>query len=480
MNEEDIQQVLKIFPVWDDSVWEPLQKKDFEEAERKLELVFENIDMDDWSSVYWQGIFSGIPAVLGNITLSEWKNMVRPIIIRSLITTASGKGLSIIIQNLGSAEQLEFIGLFTKNVFGATGEEKEEWLKEKRPSIYMLAISAPGQELGMNPIRYPDDLSVITLSKKFRILPKRIRDSLFSYSNAEVIFRSGRNNHLSDEKISLLSRVVGRVLMGFVHMEDFRKEIESELSIDDRIAGVLADELEGKIFYSVSSDISDVYEPINLSLEKEVRNKEKSEISISDFSSGTEESIPITTQASESPFIIHEERSAAPVQDKKSILKSISIPLGFFKKKTDIQVPVKSAKVQIESPTRDEKRVVNYSELRTSISPFENQSFINPIKNPTSVEVSAVTPGQLISNDANPVKTPVSEEKPVILPEKAAPSSETVSKQSEWIAKPVIQEKMAVRPSLVPEKLITEGVGILGTIKKTQPKVEGNLIDLKN
>jgi len=204
MNEEDIQQVLKIFPVWDDSVWEPLQKKDFEEAERKLELVFENIDMDDWSSVYWQGIFSGIPAVLGNITLSEWKNMVRPIIIRSLITTASGKGLSIIIQNLGSAEQLEFIGLFTKNVFGATGEEKEEWLKEKRPSIYMLAISEPGQELGMNPIRYPDDLSVITLSKKFRILPKRIRDSLFSYSNAEVIFRSGRNNHLSDEKISLL------------------------------------------------------------------------------------------------------------------------------------------------------------------------------------------------------------------------------------------------------------------------------------
>lgn len=435
MNEEDIQEALKIFPIWDASVWEPLQEKNYEEAERKLELIFENIDLDDWPVVYWQGIFSGIPSVLGDISELEWKNMVRPIIVKSLIMAASGKGLSVTIQNLEQPEQMEFIGLFIKNIPGAINEEKREWLKEKRPSIYMFAMSVPGQELGINPIRYSDNLSMVTLIKKFNVLPKKLRDSLFSYRNAEIIFRAGRNNHLSDEKISLLSRIAGRVLMGFVHMEDFQKEIELGLSIDTRIASVLTKEMEDKIFYSVSSDISDVYEPFNLSSEKNKDSNESAEIPISEFSSDAEETIPV--MSSESPFILHEEKSPAS-EEKKSSFRGFSMPFGFFKSKNQPAPVGKSTKVEIETSNdspKNEKRTVNYSELRTSLSPFDTeQGFINPVKNePISAPI-----------------VPIPEIKPV----PAAPE---------------------IPP--LPEEKRNE---IFGTIKKSQPKTEGNIIDLKN
>jgi hypothetical protein len=418
MEQDDIQEILKIFPTWDGSVQESLQKKDYESAEHNLGSVLENISMDDWSLVYWQGIFSGIPTVLGDTSEGEWKNMVRPIIVRSLIATASGKGLSIVIQELKPDEQLELVGLFTKNIPGITGEEKEGWLKEKRPSIFMLAIAAPAQELGINPIRYPDNLSVATLIRKFKILPRGLRDSLFSYGNAEIIFRAGKNNHLSDEKISLLSRVVGRVLMGFIHMEDFQKEVESGLSIDARVASALANELKDKIFYSVGSDISDVYEPVNLSLEKRT-DSNKSEISISDFSSDAEESIPITTQGSGEPFIIQEEKSlVTPAEEKKSILKSISIPLGFFKPKSAVSPTNRPVKAEVETPNqapKNQARVVHYSELRTSFSPFDGTDFLD-------------------------------------------------QKKSEEIK---------------PEIKTEEKVGILGTIKKSEPRMDGNTIDLR-
>ena len=255
--------------------------------------------------------------------------------------------------------------------------------------------------------------------------------------------------------------------MGFIHTEDFQKEIELGLSIDTRIAGVLANELKDKIFYSVDSDISDVYEPINLSLEKEVGIKEKSEISISDFSSSAEESIPIITQKSESPFILQEEKSVAPVENKKSILKSIGIPLGFFKKKDDIQAPPKPTRVEVEVPVKDEKRTVNYSELRTSISPFENPNFLN----------IPVTPKVQKTEDNIPkVET---NEPGLTEPEKSGPAPAPEIPKKPSILKMDGESNPA--PLIINQNEAAPGdIKILGTIKKSQPRVEGNVIDLKN
>ncbi|MEK6839583.1 MAG: hypothetical protein AABX72_01465, partial [Nanoarchaeota archaeon] len=329
MENEDIQEILKIFPIWDSSVWEALQKKQYDTAERNLKFVLENIDLDDLSLAYWQGIFSGIPAVLGDLSEEEWKNMVRPAILRALIGAVSGKGLSEIIQDLEPAEQLDFINLFLKNIPGATSEEKVSWLKEQRPSLFMLVLGAPGQELRLNPKQYSGGISIETLIKKYKILPKNLKNCLFSYDNAEEIFRMGKNNHFSDEKISLLARLVGRVILGFIHPEDFKKEIESDLQIDGRIAEVLANNIQSKIFYPIMSDLRDVYEPMNIEKDSSVNEKEI-EIPISEFSSGAEETIPVIS--SEKPFILHEEKSQAS-EEKKSSFKGFSMPFGFFKSK---------------------------------------------------------------------------------------------------------------------------------------------------
>jgi len=328
-------------------------------------------------------------------------------------------------------------------------------------------------------------------------MPESLRGLIYSPEHAEIIRHICENQHLSEEKTETVLGIVGSVITGFLHIQDLDHKMVTVLDLNPELAKTLASEINERVLNHFDKEIEAIFQPIlttgsknkmvdgggvNLIgikiIDEEPKNDEK-KIKISPDNSKISTESMVASSLSDNPFIIHEEKSAAPVQDKKSILKSISIPLGFFKKKTDAQIPMKPMKVQIESPARDERRVVNYSELRTSISPFENQSFINPIKNPLSNEAATTTLGRIISNDVTPVKTPASEEKPVILPEKAAPSSEVVLKQPEQTTKPVIQERMAVRPSLISDKPVTEGVGILGTIKKTQPKVEGNLIDLK-
>jgi hypothetical protein len=470
MENEDFQEALKMFPTWDSSVWEPLQNKEYDLAEQNLESVLENIDMDDWSLVHWQGIFGGVPAVLGDISEEEWRAMVRPAIVKAIIGAASGKGLSNTLQELEPLEQLEFLNLFVKNVPGATGEEKTAWLKEKRPSLYMLATAAPAQELGINPVRYSGGLSMNTLTKKFKIIPKNLKDSLFSYENTEAIFRIGRNNHLSDEKISLMARLVGRVLMGFVHPEDFEKELGTTLLIDGRIVEPIAREIGNKVFYYALSDIRDVYEPVNL--EKEASGDGRDvEIPISEFFSGAEENVPVTSSSpADKPFIIHEEKGAEPVlKEKSSILKSFSIPLGFFKQKSAAVQPGRPVKAEVEAPNqapKNEKRVVHYSELRTSFSPFGESNFLNPSGNePSRVDGTPNRP------QATPV-VPPPPEKPLSIGVKPVISDIPPIRTEPMIAPPIVREVDLTQKAEKPE--------ILGTIKKTEPKVEGNVIDLKN
>ncbi len=479
--DEDNQEILKTFPVWEKSVWEALQNKDYETAEENLKSVLGNFDLDDWPLIYWNGILSGIPSVLGDLDEDEWKSMAKPAIIRSVIAAANGKMLSTMIQDLEPDEQLSFPDLFIKNLPGATSDEKSEWLKNKRPSLYVFATSAPGQELGINPHRYAGTLPPSVINKRYKILPQKLKDSLFSYDYADIIFRLGKNNHLSEEKISLLARFTGRTILGFIHPEDFKKELESSLLIDNRIVSVLANEIENKIISPLSSEIKDVYEPVEI--RPDAGESVEREIPIGEFSSEGGK-IPITSikeieePTPDKPFILHEEKATAPASgEKKSIFKGFSIPLGFFKPKNKGGAqPTAPLRVEVETPDggKDEKRVVNYSELRTSLSPFENgQGFVN-LSRGRPAEDAATTASNGVGATASPKNN---ELKPVAdTPKTEVPAANKTERNE---INP-FEFKMPEKKN--EEKMESAGpkIQIMGTIKKPEPKVEGNVIDLKN
>ena len=125
----------------------------------------------------------------------------------------------------------------------------------------------------------------------------------------------------------------------------------------------------------------------------------------------------------------------------KAALRGFSIPLGFFKPKNRLSETGEPVRASIETHIKTEKRVVNYSELRTSLSPFgDADGFISPPKTG-----------------------------PVLSPSSAPGANE-----------PAPEAKTRPIPSGTSETATGAVGSIVGTIKKPEARVDGNTIDLKS
>ncbi len=290
-------------------------------------------------------------------------------------------------------------------------------------------------------------------------LPPKIQEAIDAISNLEIIQKISRKYKLSGDDGETLEMFTGFTLLGFIRPKNLLDEVAPILEVKEQTLVEILKEINREIFLPLHDDFQVLYQSQTSSWETNEeeqetnlrikifeggRNEKKSstetkvieinELGLGKEERGEEKSVPISSNA---PFILHEEKSAGTVAGgRKSILKSIAIPLGFFKSKNQLSSqPAKPIRVEIEIP-KSEKRVVNYSELRSSLSPFENQDFIN-IGSINEQKTSAIIPE--IPKPVEPAPAPKIPEKP------AAP-----------------EEKSE----------------ILGTIKKPEPKIEGNTIDL--
>ncbi|MGC9603245.1 MAG: hypothetical protein ABSF47_02130 [Minisyncoccia bacterium] len=270
---------------------------------------------------------------------------------------------------------------------------------------------------------------------------------------------------------------------------DFVQSLVREAKISESEAGSIAKEIKERILESMryalfqwGIDISDIKVHDAPSLkdiaprEVGVGLKEKN-VEISEIGEGENAPVLVPIQKSETeglyqettplepgtPFILHEEKKTETASGGKSIFRGFSIPLGFFKPKNPATRSDNSSMVKIETPEKTEKRVVNYSELRTSLSPFEGQqSFIN------------IKPSD--AGDATPVPAPI----PQMQTETAAPAipAAEIPRAPEPAPAAMPEKKTMMTPGGIATTKIPETGDILGMIKKTQPKVEGNVIDL--
>ncbi len=105
------------------------------------------------------------------------------------------------------------------------------------------------------------NVTQVQAQKRFQVLPETIQDAIFSVKSADIISSVCSQNHLSDEKTAKVSESAGWVLLGFIHPEDLAGEIRDSAGIDIKIASLIADQINTKIFQPIREEIEKIYAP---------------------------------------------------------------------------------------------------------------------------------------------------------------------------------------------------------------------------
>ena len=104
-------------------------------------------------------------------------------------------------------------------------------------------------------------LSRDQLLGRWDVLPTSLKETLYSNVNSDFLWQACEAEHIPDKKIYDIARIVGYVLMGFLHPEGMANEMRDALGIDIRIATSIANTINQRIFAPIRTDIDKVYNP---------------------------------------------------------------------------------------------------------------------------------------------------------------------------------------------------------------------------
>jgi len=248
---EDLNKTYKTFLLWKPSIQGELQSQNYEGLERQLKnFLGGEFDAEEWEEIYWSGILEGIPSIKGDIDEQTWRQYVLPAIGRAVIGAASTEALIITYASL--EKQLKnFHDIIINSIQGSTPEQKTDWLKSNRPEIlnfYKKNI------IGLRVNLEEKTLLADEGYEKFRNLPKYLKMALLSPKTSEEIAKIAEKNHISQEKLTQVSNIVGLVILGHVRVEELAKKIEEKTHIDHRVAATLSKEIANEIIKPLRSN----------------------------------------------------------------------------------------------------------------------------------------------------------------------------------------------------------------------------------
>ncbi|HRY76850.1 MAG TPA: hypothetical protein P5524_01660, partial [Candidatus Paceibacterota bacterium] len=99
--------------------------------------------------------------------------------------------------------------------------------------------------------------------ERYNSLVPELKDTLFSGATSDIISRICDFYHLSDEKADVLTLLVGDVLMGFVHYNDFSKVLAEKMGSNTMVAQSISKEIDREIFLPLRKFLREVYKPIS-------------------------------------------------------------------------------------------------------------------------------------------------------------------------------------------------------------------------
>ncbi|MFA5013619.1 MAG: hypothetical protein WC520_03620 [Candidatus Paceibacterota bacterium] len=82
----------------------------------------------------------------------------------------------------------------------------------------------------------------------YKTLPEDLKEAIFSERNNEIIYNICSKLGLDEEKISIVAKYTGRVLMGLLSLKDFPVTLELELNIDENLANQISISIDNSVF----------------------------------------------------------------------------------------------------------------------------------------------------------------------------------------------------------------------------------------
>ena len=87
----------------------------------------------------------------------------------------------------------------------------------------------------------------------FNHLPPQLQEVMLSDATANTMDEMGKKYNLNDEKVSLLSKLVGDVILGILSPPNLISEIISKLAVDQNVASQISQEINAKLFAPVAN-----------------------------------------------------------------------------------------------------------------------------------------------------------------------------------------------------------------------------------
>lgn len=97
--------------------------------------------------------------------------------------------------------------------------------------------------------------------QRWDTLPEKLKESLVSQANSDFLWKTAKAEHLPEEKISIIAKLAGYILMGFIHPEDMAEELRTQLNINPQLAKNIADALNSRIFSGLREELDKIYAP---------------------------------------------------------------------------------------------------------------------------------------------------------------------------------------------------------------------------
>ncbi|MDP2704593.1 MAG: hypothetical protein Q8P01_05305 [bacterium] len=426
--DESIKPIIYAFPIWEEQIWADLQAKRYQAAGERLQLFLLSLTHEERGAVLWSHIIEGVPLIRGRLVQDEWDEKAIRMLAAVLLNVSEGQELARVYRDLELPVLRNFHQKILRSIPQTTPQEKLSLLRNLRPTVHIFLLATPAQELGIEVFSRPESLKSVPLpllSRQFLSLPYSLKEVMFSYQTAERLYRIASTNNLSEEKCSLLAHVVGKILLGFWHIEELKQQIEKVLTIDARVADALATATNEKILSSFVEQIQEMYTPLSdVSLDKTasvsipvvstedenqkrvgsqekdggqqknrivinpalLRMQKDSGLKTQDSGLGTKDlGDDEMQQAQDKPFVLFEQKGAEALPRQLAgqgiKRKGFSMPFGFFKGSASTPAGIsksgESVRAEVrsagETPAPQKPRVVHYSGERTQVTPFAQE-----------------------------------------------------------------------------------------------------------
>lgn len=247
--------------------------------------------------------------------------------------------------------------------------------------------------------------------ERYNSLAEELKEALFSSTTSDTIGRICDFYHLSDEKADALTLLVGDVLMGFTHYNDFSKILAEKIGGNIIAAQSIGKEIDREIFLPLRKFLREVYQSISKEALLASEVKAEKELEIPSF---IPEPTPIVTPIKSTPEPIVSKEPAASVKRKSFLpffkfkkLESdrpgfgASTPLIIGKQdevKPTLEAPTPFV-ISFEEVSPQKEKVVSNMEVAMDKKSSETKPVSQPVKivNFSAPAAEAIKPKEIFS-----------------------------------------------------------------------------------